>query len=183
MGSLRALLVLGAFFHHLKSVRASIETNVTVDDQAPSNNSVLVYMPPMVWNEGAGCDFCSAKPNESFAFDGTWHDAAYNPGDSTAEISISFTGTAIYTFFIVPDMNSQTTNLNFTLDGVPAGSFQHPLGNRTQFLYNVSTFGRAGLENAAHSLIITSGGNTSSLLLFDYLVYTYVSSWFAINCP
>ncbi|KLO05554.1 hypothetical protein SCHPADRAFT_721328 [Schizopora paradoxa] len=170
---LRSLLALGTIGWSLKCAFASTETNVTVDDQTALNSTTVVYMPSTTWKQGDGCDFCSAQPNGSLAFDGTWHDASYTPGDKTVEISISFTGTAIYTFFIVPDLNSPaTTNLNFTLDGELAGSFRHPLGNVSQFLYNVSTFGKAGLKNAPHTLIIASGGDTSSLLLFDYLVYT-----------
>lgn len=64
------------------STCSATPTNVTIDDQTGDAISGLLpnYSPSIAWNQGAGCDFCAAKPNASDAGGGTWHDASYNPG-------------------------------------------------------------------------------------------------------
>lgn len=64
------------------------------------------------------------------------------------------------------------TNLTFTLDGDAAGSFVHIPTNGTDFQYNIPVYVNSSLPNAQHAITIEATGTNSSLVLFDYLVYT-----------
>lgn len=81
---LRLLLLANSFWVLVLTVStcSATPTNVTIDDQTGDAISGVLptYSPSIAWNQGAGCDFCAAKPSVSDALDGTWHDATYNSG-------------------------------------------------------------------------------------------------------
>ncbi|EJD07322.1 uncharacterized protein FOMMEDRAFT_71938 [Fomitiporia mediterranea MF3/22] len=156
--------------------------NITVDDQAGDANSGVLpkYSPDNTWTEGNGCQTCALHPNASLAIDNSWHDTTFQPTGPPMNITISFTGIAVYAFFIVPDSvqgdATVGTDLIFTLDGQQAGTFTHSPTGSADFLYNVPCFVKSGLSNSSHQLVISAaspdGGSTA--VLFDYLQYTYV---------
>ncbi|KAI5117137.1 hypothetical protein M0805_008256 [Coniferiporia weirii] len=156
-----------------------VSSNVTVDDQNgdQKTGAMPTYSPVSVWNQGANCSHCKARPDPSLALDSTWHDTTANPGADFPTVEISFTGTAVYAFFItgndIPGATVSLSNLTFTLDGNEAGTFLHVPTSSTDFEFNVPGFSQTGLENSRHKLIISDVGTpNASLILFDFLVYT-----------
>ena len=87
------------------------------------------------------------------------------------------TGSAVYAFFItapiIPGVNSSLieTHLNITLDGNLSGSFDS-IPNGTDYGYNQLVYGNASLNYGSHTLVISSGGPSRSVLEFDYVIYT-----------
>lgn len=189
-------VLLAQFATLLAPSSLATSVNVTIDDQTGDAITGLLptYNPSIAWNQGAGCDFCSAKPNTSDAFNGTWHDATYSPGVYPEQFDVTlqfngtspsmwihslvsrllegscFVGTAIWMFNILDQRT--LTALNFTLDGEDAGSFVWDNASSFQFLYNQAVFGREGLQFGPHTLVAAVTTNNSSLILFDYAIYT-----------
>lgn len=64
------------------------------------------------------------------------------------------------------------TNLSFTLDGQLAGSFEHEPTDADTIIGNVLGFQNTGLSNTEHTLVIAANGVESSVMLFDYLMYS-----------
>ncbi|CAK5267832.1 unnamed protein product [Mycena citricolor] len=122
-------------------------------------------------------DKIQADPTK--AFNGTWHDDSQFPQAPPISFTLVFNGTGIDVFFIlantVPFPNTITnTNLIFTLDGLPSGTFSHSPSLSTDFQYNVSVYSVSGLPQATHQLVVASNNQTAgSLMLFDYARYTY----------
>lgn len=87
-------------------------------------------------------------------------------------------GTAIYVYFILANTIADTTTLtecNFTLDGLPAGSFTHTPTTSTKLQYNALVFSQTGLTNANHTFMISTAGlDHEAFVNFDYAQYTYV---------
>lgn len=129
------------------------------------------------WEEGHG----SAQPDPSQAFRGTWHDATFHPEYLMPKtVTVEFVGTAVYAYFITANaiqpvpLVTTLTNLSFLLDNeLQAGNFEHqPDLSRTDFDYNVLAFGKTGLVNTAHTLVMQTTPFNASLVLFDYVMYT-----------
>ncbi|KAH9914660.1 uncharacterized protein BXZ73DRAFT_54860, partial [Epithele typhae] len=160
------------------SLAAAAASNRTIDDQNGDSISgtVPIYAPSSSWKQGATCDGCFIQLNTADVHDGTWHDATHSPNDAQdLTITATFTGTAVYVFNVLANTVQYTTTfttLTFTLDGTEVGDFTHNPSTSTDFQYGVLTFSKTGLANEPHTLVITSGGDASSLVLFDYMVYT-----------
>ncbi|KAH8101362.1 hypothetical protein DFH11DRAFT_1524094, partial [Phellopilus nigrolimitatus] len=157
--------------------------NVSVDDQSGDERTDALpnYFPTNGWTQGNGCSGCGVKPDPTEAFANTWHDTTSHVNDTEPRtISINFTGTAVYAFFILPDTVTTAgltilVNMTFMLDGQPAGEFVHIPTNSTGFLYEQPCYVNDSLVNGPHQLFISANAQTSaSLILFDYLLYTYV---------
>lgn len=148
--------------------------DVTVDDTSDS----ITYSPADDWNQGNGCTSCSASPTASSAHGSSWHDTTYQAGDTAHTITYEFTGTGIAAYFIVPDIQTGdltlTTNLTFSLDDSTVGTYSHSPTGGAEFLYNQECFSKQGLSDGSHTLVISANAPSgqSSLVLFDYLVYT-----------
>lgn len=156
------------------------------------------------WAQGNGCSFCALKPDASLAFNHTWHDTTFTLGDTGQEsMEVNFVGTfvlaapsglalmtsliilpgsAIYAYFIVPDQVTDptftyTVNLTVTLDGEVVDNFLHsPSNSGNDFIYNFLGYMNDKLELKSHVLSFTpSNEPSSSLVLFDYAIYTCVS--------
>ncbi|KAH8116538.1 hypothetical protein DFH11DRAFT_1464864, partial [Phellopilus nigrolimitatus] len=162
----------------------AVRLNVSVDDQSGDERTgaLPVYFPAFPaggWSQGNGCSACGFKPDSTEAFDNTWHDTTSQNDTDPRMISINFTGTAVYAFFILPDTVTEAgltifTNMTFTLDGQPAGEFLHTPTSSVDFLYNQPCYVNDSLVNGPHQLFISANAQTSSsLILFDYLLYTY----------
>lgn len=93
-------------------------------------------------------------------------------------------GTAIYTFFIVPDNVTHfahevtlLANMSVFLDDELVGNILHVPDNKTDFIYNFLGYVNTSLSNDTHMLSISANNEVaSSLILFDYYIYTYVFS-------
>ena len=86
-------------------------------------------------------------------------------------------GSAIYAFFIVAGTipNASTlTDLNFELDGSQVGTFLHNPTGPDDYQYNVTGYANTSIPNGPHQLDIIASGKSTSIVLFDYAVYTYV---------
>ncbi|KAH8119516.1 hypothetical protein DFH11DRAFT_1502140 [Phellopilus nigrolimitatus] len=86
----------------------------------------------------------------SSEFNSSWH-ASWGP----ANMSLTFNGTAIYTYFIIPGYVWHTgyvgTNLSFLLDEEPVGTFTYVprVGDDAQ---SVLAYGSSTLSNTVHEL-------------------------------
>jgi len=153
--------------------------NVTVDDSVSTGAVVPQYLPyASIWNQGNNCSICLVKPDPSLAYNGTWHDATYSSSNGyTQTVEFSFTGSALYIFFIIANSvpNATTlTDVDFVLDQEIVGTYTHNPSTSTDYQYNVPVYTNDSLAFAEHNMIIQpvtdAGGNV--LILFDYLIYT-----------
>ncbi|KAL1951088.1 hypothetical protein VTO73DRAFT_237 [Trametes versicolor] len=161
--------------------------NRTIDDEngdsvtgvkpvyAPSDN------PSSLWTQGATCTTCNLAANTvidvSQTVDGTWHDATYKgPANPPYTIDASFTGTAVYVYFIVPNFVPRTTtyvNLSFLIDDIFYNQYEHvPDPNSTTIMYNTLVFHTTDLVNTNHNIEVRASGSKQSVLLFDNMIYT-----------
>ncbi|KAI0640174.1 hypothetical protein C8Q77DRAFT_116628 [Trametes polyzona] len=158
----------------------ALAVNRTIDDQKGDSVTGVVpsYSPIGSWNQGPACTGCFIQLDTSQTFDGTWHDTTHTPGDPEPRvITAQFTGTAVYVYNVLANtvpFTTTFTSITFTLDGTNAGQFIHVPTDSTDFQYNVPVFVQTGLSNTDHTLVIEANGDkNSSLVLFDYIVYTF----------
>ncbi|KAH9897633.1 hypothetical protein C8Q73DRAFT_681944 [Cubamyces lactineus] len=168
------------FFLALCRAVTSLATNRTIDDEKGDSVTGLVpsYSPVGSWSQGSTCSGCYIHLDTSQVFDGTWHDSTHTPGDPEPRvITAQFTGTAVYVYNALANTVPWTTtltNLTFTLDGASAGQYVHIPTDSTDFQYDVPVFVKENLANTDHTITIEATGDTnSSLVLFDYIVYTF----------
>ncbi|KAI1782902.1 hypothetical protein LXA43DRAFT_1137095 [Ganoderma leucocontextum] len=162
--------------------------NVTVDDQLGDRTTGLIpeYLPnDGTWHVGSpaeDCSTCKLTPSTfdlTQVYEETWHDATYSPPRTPATITVQFTGTAVYVFNILPNTLSNTTtvvNISFSIDGTDVGTFTRSPDSSSTILYNQLVYQNTALTDVAHTLIMTAGGDSKSLVLFDYLLYTTQSN-------
>ena len=168
---------------------ASSLVNVTVDDQLGDPNTGLfpVYLPvqPPTWHAGSPMENCTGCKIQPYTLDlnqihaRTWHDATHTPPDTPATITVSFSGSAVYVFNIVPNSLPGTatfTNISFAIDGEHVYSFLHAPDPSSIILYNYPVYSNTTLQDGLHTLVMSAGGDTKSLVLFDYLIYTTESN-------
>ncbi|KAJ7590693.1 hypothetical protein C8J56DRAFT_782683 [Mycena floridula] len=159
--------------------------NVTVDDADSSQSASWVYSPSGAWNSaGLSCVNCTARPDVSKMYSGTWHDSTFNsqPGSNNFPnqvlfASLTFNGTAVYVYVALANTLSSPTgnsDMSFLVDGVLLGTFVRPAPGEPGYLYNVPVFSVAGLSSGVHTLTIENGhvDGLKSLILLDYVVYT-----------
>jgi hypothetical protein len=167
------------FINSLVSARLA---NVTVDDVSP----IITYSPANGWDLGPSCQSCTATAHidKGQVLNQTWHDGTSNrniddSGNSLRTASLTFNGTEVYVFCILAntrDAPNGFSEMYFLIDGQVAGTFSHtPSNGAPQFIYNVPVFVANSLSPGLHSLTIQNGqvGGPKSLVLFDYLVYSY----------
>ncbi|KAJ8472520.1 hypothetical protein ONZ51_g8467 [Trametes cubensis] len=155
--------------------------NRSIDDE--NGDSVTgakpSYLPDEGWSQGAQCPGCHVNPtlaDVSRAFDQTWHDGTYHPGQPDRTITVSFTGTAVFVYNLIANVIQYTTtltNLSFSIDGTYMQQYMHvPDGSEEQILYSVLVFSHTGLANQPHTLEMRAAGLNDSLILFDVVLYT-----------
>ncbi len=156
-------------------------TNRTIDDEEGDSVSGLLpeFSPPGAWHQGSTCTTCLVHLDSSQTFDGTWHDTTYQPDDPEPRtITMRFNGTAVYVYNALANKvtNADTgTYLTFVLDGSLVGLYQHTPTDTTLFDYNIPVYTNRSLQNEEHQLVIQASGamQSPSLILFDYVVYTF----------
>ncbi|EED84850.1 predicted protein [Postia placenta Mad-698-R] len=107
-------------------------TNRTIDDENGDSVTGLqpVYAPASgAWNYGPTCSGCYVQPDVDDCFDHSWHDVTASPTDpEPRNITLTFNGTAIWVFGVVPNNVLYATtfvNISFELDGHTVGTFSH----------------------------------------------------------
>ncbi|KIL67155.1 hypothetical protein M378DRAFT_9777 [Amanita muscaria Koide BX008] len=174
----RTLLFL---FTILGPVCRAVLVNRTIDSNLgdPVTGFVPIYQPPQNFWVSQLCSECFIRPDSSKAFDGTWNSATYIPGNEDVNVTLRFTGVAVWVFFIVPNSGvhgfglTTYTLVNITLDGKNAGVFSHKPDTRSDPSYNVTIFSKSGLANTSHELVIgTNDYYNYSYINFDWAIYT-----------
>ncbi|KAM6500168.1 hypothetical protein JOM56_003182 [Amanita muscaria] len=181
----RTLLFLFTF-----SVCRADLVNRTIDSSFgdPATGFVPRYQPQDMWfNQTCQGSNCLQLDKEK-VFDGTWNVAVYHSGLANVNVTLQFTGVAIWVFFILYDFSDSryifntNLNVNITFDGQYAGTFSHTPDNTTglNLIYNATIFHTSGLANASHELIIGTQdylpvdgtGYRANWLIFDWAIYT-----------
>ncbi|KAL5507584.1 hypothetical protein ACEPAH_7040 [Sanghuangporus vaninii] len=162
-------------------------TNVTIDDTNGDavTGAQITYNPAPVWQAGQSCQNCTAKVDGSQAYDGTWHDASYNPPGGLSNsypgtiisASADFTGTAVYIYCILTSSSSSpngNTDMTFYVDDQEVGSFSRPSDGDRSYQYNQVVFSWSGLDGSTnHNVRLESGhSGQQALVLLDRIVYT-----------
>ncbi|EMD39543.1 hypothetical protein CERSUDRAFT_71443 [Gelatoporia subvermispora B] len=166
----------------------SIPQNVTVDDTHgdPTTGEQFTYTPSAAWSEGQSCPGCSLQQfgimqqSSIQLFDGTSHFSMPLTGNTTPTASITFSGTAIWVYGVVPYFlaypSVPTTNLSFKLDGSDAGNFVFS-GVDGNPIFNFLLFHQDSLSATSHEFTLTLVGEPEgSLIILDYMVYTASST-------
>lgn len=158
--------------------------NVTVDDQLGDRTTGLFpeYLPDDgTWHVGSPteeCPTCKLQPSTfdfSQVHEQTWHDATYSPPRTPATVTVHFNGSAVYVYNILPNTLFNTitfVNISFSIDGEDAGAFTRSPDPSSTILYNQLIYRNLTLNDGPHTLLMTAGGDSKSLFLFDYLLYT-----------
>ena len=160
---------------------AALPTNRTIDDEEGDSVTGLMpqYFPPNGWNVGATCAGCLVHLDPSQTFDGTWHDTTYSPKDlESPSITLRFNGTAVYVYNVLANtvpLTDTLTNISFTLDGTEVGTFVHEPTASTEFDYDIPVYSNPEIPNMEHELVIQAVEcGRPVLILFDYIVYTFM---------
>ncbi|KAJ3556410.1 hypothetical protein NM688_g2044 [Phlebia brevispora] len=176
----------------------AVSVNVTVDDTIPDpvTGATFTYAPTGRWNVGNNCTGCLAQPDPSLVYDGTWHDATYSRTeigkDETQTAQISFNGYALYVYGIVSQSTispNSTADISFYIDGELSGVFTYTPPGESSYLYNVCLYANDSLSAGSHSFMLQNGvaGGITSLVLFDYIIYTQdrrpePDTYLIVNC-
>ncbi|KZP14249.1 hypothetical protein FIBSPDRAFT_796861 [Athelia psychrophila] len=165
---------------YLAHFSAATSSNRTVDDQFGDSVTNLLPVYSTGWSQGATCSVCYVHLNASNVFNGTWHDTTYIPTSMVPpSVAISFEGTAVYAYCVLGNTVPKTvtlTNLTFLMDGELVGTYQHTPTTSADYQYNVPVYVATSLSNEQHVLTIEAAGTTNSLILFDYVEYTFDST-------
>ncbi|KAM6500175.1 hypothetical protein JOM56_003189 [Amanita muscaria] len=160
----------------------AVLVNRTIDSNLgdPVTGFVPIYQPPQSFWVSQPCSGCFIQPDTAKAFDGTWMAATYVPGLQSVNVTLRFTGVAVWVFFILANANTYAadmttiTEVDIILDGNYVGNFSHdPDTNMQDLTYNATIFSTSGLANTSHELVIgTNGIYNYSYLNFDWAIYT-----------
>ncbi|KAH9897632.1 hypothetical protein C8Q73DRAFT_605245, partial [Cubamyces lactineus] len=160
--------------------------NRTIDDEYGDIYTGLMpeYEPVIEWAQGATCTGCGIHSTTSplgvvdvhRVHNGTWHDSTYHNGEPITNITVKFTGHAVYVFNMIANTvpsTSTLTVLDFVLDGVYVDKFTHIPDSSADVLYDVPVYVNSTLMHGPHTLVIAAASDSFvSLTLFDYIVYT-----------
>lgn len=91
-------------------------------------------------------------------------------------------GTAVYIYCILAnyiEYATTETHLSFYIDSELVGAYSHiPDISSTQYEYNQLLYSNTTIPTAKHEFLIANHGDVGpgSLIMFDYALYTYVTS-------
>ncbi|KAI0337065.1 hypothetical protein BDW22DRAFT_1433646 [Trametopsis cervina] len=154
----------------------AIRVNRTIDDTYGDLITGVTPQYSATFNPGQDCPGCSAQPDPASAFLRSWHDATHDSDrPQNLTLNITFSGIAIYVFFIMEDQVrpfiTSATSMDIVLDGLFATTFTHAPSNLTDYEYNVCVYSNDNLPAGQHTVSLISNG-PPSLMLFDYANYT-----------
>lgn len=120
---------------------------------------------------------CLQGVDPSLAYNQTWTGMTINQTTSVlgggTQLNLTFDGTAIYVYHIIPAMNDFSENtfgISYSLDGEQPMLQAYGKGPHTQ--YNQLAYSREGLSPSTHVLGLTIGDPGLPQMFFDYAVYT-----------
>ena len=177
--------ILISLFVHLVHPAGGVSVNVTVDDTFGNGDGSMLptYLPDdgNTWHVGSPteqCETCAIRPSEldmGQIVGQSWHHATYFV-DIPIEIKVTFPGTAVYVYNIIPNYlpggAATLVNISFALDGETVGNFLHNPDSSSDFLYNQLVYANASLSVSHHTLVMSASGRSPSVIVFDYLLYT-----------
>ena len=170
---------------------ACTAVNRTIDDQRgdSATGALPSYSPSNGWTAGDTCNGCNinrTNTDVSKAFDQTWSDSTYHPGQPDRVISMSFVGTDVYVFNTIVNQVPWTTtltNLTLSVDGTHVDSYLHSPDLTSNKEYQVMILKHNNMQNVAHNIEIRATGSEASLILFDYVMYTFEDDPPTISSP
>ncbi|KAJ6474531.1 hypothetical protein DFH09DRAFT_953144 [Mycena vulgaris] len=179
---IRWLLVVSAF---LGLVGGSF-VNRTIDDGVHGDSvtgAQVQYLPLVpasqgsLWFNQTSCAGCADVPDAKLAHENTWTAALYLADIGSMSVTMKFSGTAIYVFFIVPNFAADSglasvVRCQFFIDGAPVGSFTHDSDGSSGFLYNTLVYENITVPAGDHVLLIETTGADPAIIIFDYVLYT-----------
>ncbi|KAJ6459964.1 hypothetical protein C8R45DRAFT_842997 [Mycena sanguinolenta] len=180
-----------ALFLVVSSLVSGSTVNRTIDDVNGDSvtGDLVLYLPEVPASEGplwfnqTSCSTCADIPDATFAFDNTWSAAQYSAGVGSMSLSVKFTGTAIYVFFILPNFSEaslvSTVLCDFFIDGVVVGSFSHQSDGSGAFVYNALVYRNTSIPDGDHVLLIETTGADPAVIIFDYAIYTFTAYIFS----
>ncbi|TFK57566.1 hypothetical protein OE88DRAFT_1641182 [Heliocybe sulcata] len=160
-------------------------TNVTVDDTDGDSltGAQVSYSPADAWNVGQECVGCTAHPDPNQTYMGTWHDTTFIPATSATptsnivSLSVPFNGSALYVFCILTftaDHPAGNSDMQFWIDNDIVGFFELPANGSANYVYSFPVYVNESIEAGSHTFRLEAGhNNTKSIVIFDYLQYTY----------
>ncbi|KAH9918950.1 uncharacterized protein B0H18DRAFT_860835, partial [Fomitopsis serialis] len=149
--------------------------NRTIDDYYGDSATRALPVYSDGWNYGPACPGCFVQPDVKMTFDQSWHDTTVSVYSAPENISLSFTGTAVWVYGVVPNYvraANTLVNVTFELDGAPAGAYTHVPSTAADYMYNVTLYSATALANTPHTLVMTPQGTAqASYLAFDWAQY------------
>ncbi|KIK69546.1 hypothetical protein GYMLUDRAFT_509850 [Collybiopsis luxurians FD-317 M1] len=162
--------------------------NITIDDIDPR----IQYSPAGAWNarnSSQNCSTCPSQvePNPSEMFSHTWHEGLFSPIPGVTNftnmplfLNMTFNGTAVYVFGALAQSTAAVPvayDMGFYIDNRLRYTFSQSGENlNSSYEYNICLFAISDLALGDHTLVLQNGqpNATESLVLLDYIVYTYV---------
>ncbi|KAE9400424.1 hypothetical protein BT96DRAFT_992938 [Gymnopus androsaceus JB14] len=164
--------------------RSALCNLVTVDDSDPS----VLYSPVGAWTARSAtenCTECTAQPDPSEMYNGTWHDGTFNPDAGSNDFpntplfaNLTFYGTAVYVFCALAESKTSPDGdsvMGFYIDNELKDTFnKSALGLNDTYDYNVPVFSISSLTLDFHELVLQNGivNGSKSLVLLDYILYS-----------
>ncbi|KAF5377159.1 hypothetical protein D9615_006416 [Tricholomella constricta] len=182
------------FFFCTLSTSFAVLVNVTIDDTLGDSETGTQVTYIGAWNDGPSCARCTATQqlDRNKIYNGTWRDSSANKqlDDTIEQLPLAFVpfhGSAVYVYCIISDKTNRpngNADMTFLIDGQPAGNYTRQPTGEIDFEYNVLVFAHESLTNEGHTLTIQNGhvGGQRSLVLLDYIVYSYENG-LAVSTP
>ena len=161
----------------------AVLANNTIDDVFGDSITGVppTYFPATGWRQGDACAQCpltsqiQAQARGGSPHAGTWQ-VATTDTIRTWNMTVSFTGNAVYVYNIIP--NSADTfidtylALDFHLDGDLVSTFTRFADSSSVIEFNALVYSNTSLEEGEHTLVMAAE-DIQTLILFDYIEYTY----------
>ncbi|KAI0757342.1 hypothetical protein C8Q80DRAFT_1091069 [Daedaleopsis nitida] len=163
--------------------------NVTIDDTLGDERTgaQIVYEPPDVWKVGQNCIDCTAKLDQSQLQNGTWHEGTLSAISESAGVAnqpltatAAFEGVAVFIYCAVAHTFTSPVGrsaMTFYIDNEQVGHFTQETTGDSNIQYNLLVYSNTTLSSGNHTIMIENGvlNDEQSLILLDYILYTYVS--------
>ncbi|KAF7328065.1 hypothetical protein MKEN_00387600 [Mycena kentingensis (nom. inval.)] len=176
-----ALWLLVLHFLCVMGVVNAALVNRTIDDVRgdSATGEDVQFAPSTVWFNQTKCETCNNVPDAARTFDNTWTAALYIESVGSMSVAFTFSGTAIYIFFVIPNFPSnsnlaQDVRCDFSIDGKVVGSFGHTSDGSGNFQYDTLVFSKTNLAEGDHTFAITTSGSTPAIVIFDRAIYSFV---------
>ncbi|KAJ7061717.1 hypothetical protein C8F01DRAFT_1286723 [Mycena amicta] len=165
----------------LCTIVQGLAVNRTIDDtrgDSVTGQAVQFLPASTVWFTSTTCTECLDVPDASLSADNTWTAALYLASIRSISVTMKFSRTAIYIFFIIPNFAAETgleseVLCDFLIDGAKVGNFHHQSDGSGGFAYNSLVYQKTGIPNGNHVFVIQTTGTTPAVVIFDRAIYTF----------